>query len=552
MSTSVRPLNVSTSAAAASLNGHRVASPSDPTSPTGPKSANPLTDLISTEHLYVEQLASVIRRVAAAWSRSNFPPKALDQMFRAIEGCFRANRSLLAQLDEIGPNPSSPKALGDLLMRWVRRSSHIATGLLILLILTQCPSVSSTYTQIDDLEPAYLVYTAAYKRDFDTWEPVTSNQKQTDILQSLEHGVNTLDGLFILPYQRLKYYKKLYTKLLKSTQPGRSDHRMLSAANDKIDELLAHCESARHNSVQESSDSLPRPSEDQEEEAITFAPPPIPTQPTSSSKPPSPTKPPSPIKVTQDKPVPAPPLKSPMSSDTPVDQSRTSSWAPSQSSSASGSAPRSASERSSGAQQNPAYASYSTQQTSLSSMSTSFQSLSIQTTEELEAKLDTSHTLDVFSLMPKKCRLQINPPGLPFRRSIRFTGDVSMTFQLSSMSLQQRRVHISQDQESALPTEINTSRARVYLLTDLFLLCEQQASSSDAVKMLFPPLAGKHLRVSPVQQDPEGREFEVLIMQREVIGFRCNSREERDRWLAQMNDCINFKSPRTSCAFFSL
>lgn len=90
-----------------------------PLSPTGPKSANPLTDLIDTEHIYVEQLASVIRRVAGAWSRTNFPPKELDQMFRAMEGCFRANRALLVDLEEIGPNPSSPKALGDLLMRWV-------------------------------------------------------------------------------------------------------------------------------------------------------------------------------------------------------------------------------------------------------------------------------------------------------------------------------------------------------------------------------------------------------------------------------------------------
>lgn len=80
---------------------------------------NPLTDLIATEHEYVQQLASVIRRVAGAWSRTNFPPKQLDMMFRAIEACFRVNRSLLAQLDEIGPSPSSPKALGDLLMRWV-------------------------------------------------------------------------------------------------------------------------------------------------------------------------------------------------------------------------------------------------------------------------------------------------------------------------------------------------------------------------------------------------------------------------------------------------
>jgi hypothetical protein len=60
-------------------------------------------------------------------------------MFRSIESVYKADRSLLSvrafdlthtpstelmlsiqRLKEIGTNPSSPKALGDLLMRWVR------------------------------------------------------------------------------------------------------------------------------------------------------------------------------------------------------------------------------------------------------------------------------------------------------------------------------------------------------------------------------------------------------------------------------------------------
>lgn len=48
----------------------------------------------------------------------------------------------------------------------------------------------------------------------------------------------TLDGLFLLPKARLKYYRKLYSRLLKSTTPGRSDHRLLVGALDKLDKLL--------------------------------------------------------------------------------------------------------------------------------------------------------------------------------------------------------------------------------------------------------------------------------------------------------------------------
>lgn len=66
-------------------------------------------------------------------------------MFRSIEGVYKADRSLLSvsgfthshnysndrrsnqRLKEIGTNPSSPKALGDLLMRWVRSLDGVAT-----------------------------------------------------------------------------------------------------------------------------------------------------------------------------------------------------------------------------------------------------------------------------------------------------------------------------------------------------------------------------------------------------------------------------------------
>lgn len=52
----------------------------------------------------------------------------------------------------------------------------------------------------------------------------------------------TLDGLFLLPHGRLRYYKKLYGRLLKSTAPGRSDHKLLVGAMEKLERLLATVE----------------------------------------------------------------------------------------------------------------------------------------------------------------------------------------------------------------------------------------------------------------------------------------------------------------------
>jgi hypothetical protein len=48
----------------------------------------------------------------------------------------------------------------------------------------------------------------------------------------------TVDALFLIPRTRLKYYKKLYTRLLKSTQPGRSDHKLLVGANEELTQLI--------------------------------------------------------------------------------------------------------------------------------------------------------------------------------------------------------------------------------------------------------------------------------------------------------------------------
>lgn len=125
------------------------------------------------------------------------------------------------KLREIGPNPSSPKAIGDLLMRW-----------------------------IDDLEPSYRRYSQTYLTGFDSYTPVTRNLLLPGILTEisttsppsppLTHW--SLDALFLLPYTRLRYYRKLYARLLRSTKEGRSDHRLLLVANQRLETLVADVE----------------------------------------------------------------------------------------------------------------------------------------------------------------------------------------------------------------------------------------------------------------------------------------------------------------------
>jgi hypothetical protein len=123
------------------------------------------------------------------------------------------------------------------------------------------------------MEPAYKRYCSTYLAAFDSWEPVQSTAALHSILADVSGQLQaapsfpspaggwTLDSFFILPYQRLRYYKKLYARLLKrcvacticapcagltrpfcsafsSTQAGRSDHNLLIGANERLDILL--------------------------------------------------------------------------------------------------------------------------------------------------------------------------------------------------------------------------------------------------------------------------------------------------------------------------
>lgn len=112
--------------------------------------------------------------------------------------------------------------------------------------------------KVDDLEPPYATYCSKYIAGFDTWEPVSGNPKLPTTLAVFsasnppfpsssqahpsEPPLWTLDSLFLLPHGRLKYYKKLYGRLLKSTAPGRSDHKLLVGAMEKLERLLATVE----------------------------------------------------------------------------------------------------------------------------------------------------------------------------------------------------------------------------------------------------------------------------------------------------------------------
>ncbi|KAG6877638.1 hypothetical protein C0993_005347 [Termitomyces sp. T159_Od127] len=464
-----------------------LSSPQTPSSPA--RKQNPLTDLIDSERSYVDQLTGIIRKVAAAWSRSNLPPPELDTMFRSVEGVYKASRAFHAvptspfmcsssahpffqKLKEIGINPSNPKALGDLLMRW-----------------------------IDDLKGPYLNYCSKYCCGFDSWEPIRSNAKLGNILiafsasnppPSSTSGSDvtspptwTLDDLFLLPKARLKYYKKLYGRLLKSTAPGKSDYKLLVGALETLDLLLATLESRgfiRVGNSDAASSAPPPPHEPVDEVVIDFR--------TRS--------------VIEQHNQQTPDLR--LSADTHVGS-------------------ESSSARSSSVSGGESF-SRETPTTPISRVSSATLSTPIS---DLERRLSTERTLDIFTMKSKIVRLQMASSSLTFTRELRLSMDVVIRFT-----------------SQATGVEVVHSSGHICLLSDLFLVAEKMTPQEKSLHgedgadmwLSYPPLAGKVLRVFEIPEQPKS--LRLVIMRKETLFIETDSMELRDSLLAHFRDCIEF------------
>ncbi|WWC87232.1 uncharacterized protein L201_002120 [Kwoniella dendrophila CBS 6074] len=502
--------SVSRSASAASGHGSTITNDSS----EGSK-RNPLIDLMDSEKVYVDQLSLVIRKVAAAWSRKDFPPPKLDSMFRCIEAVYRANRSFGSKLKEIGPNPSSPKALGDLLMRW-----------------------------IDDLEPSYNKYCSNFLTGFDSYQPVTKNQLLNGILQEISltnkptPPLNqwSLDALFILPYTRLRYYRKLYVRLLRSTKEGRSDHKLLVVANQKLDDLVNQIESRLELDVSENDTDNQQQQQQQQDgqnnnrvsgngslqgsSVITN------TQPNSREQ-----------SWAEKERI----SRTSSGMDSSIDSSTNSRIEDRDSG---GSALTNMTNITQSPQRKP--------QISVTTNNTTTSSGSVPTTataplSDLEMRIDPERTIDLFSMTPKKCKLQMNPPTLPFTRTLRSSHDVTVYFTPNSTG--QPVVH---------------QRAHIFILSDLFLVAEWMEAAEKASKaqqvareqpdrvghggpmpemwLSYPPLAGKHLMVAEGQQ---ANVLSIMIMKRETFVIHAESDIARDQIMKDLIDCIDFASVAT-------
>lgn len=99
---------------------------------------------------------------------------------------------------------------------------------------------------MEDLIGPYTRYANIYLAGYDHFPSAANNQKLPGILATISQALPpvsplktwTLDALFRLPYIRLRYYRRLYGKLLASATEGRSDYNMLKVASDKLNTVV--------------------------------------------------------------------------------------------------------------------------------------------------------------------------------------------------------------------------------------------------------------------------------------------------------------------------
>ncbi|WVQ76776.1 hypothetical protein IAR50_006450 [Cryptococcus sp. DSM 104548] len=449
---------------------------------------NPLVDLMDSEKIYLHRLELIIRRAAEAWSRQNLPPPKLDTMFRCIEACYRANKGFGLKLKKIGPNPSNPKALGDLLMRW-----------------------------IDDLEPAYQSYTSNFFTGFDSYPPVSTNTGLSGILMDISASSKpdpplrtwSLDALFVLPYSRLRYYRKLYARLLRSTQEGRNDHGMLMAADERLNQLIKTVEMR-----------LEMDAGDKDGDPMFL-------EPVSKDRQWSERGSEKGSIVSNVSPKShqsyEPPLNGRMNNYSNRDSHNIGAVYFTQQLAAT---------------QGPDAQSNKPSETSLS---------------DLELRIDTGKTIDLFTMQSKRCRLQIQPPTLPYERSLRSSHDVSIYFT-----------------PSATARQVEHRRAHIFILSDLLLVAEWMDATDKAAKMQqiatdqpervgkggpmpemwlrYPPLAGKHLMVAEGHQ---ANVLTVMIMRKETFAIHTESEIAKDQILRDLSDCSEYTSVNASSSNIS-
>ncbi|KAF9928653.1 hypothetical protein BGZ65_006151, partial [Modicella reniformis] len=173
---------------------------------------NPLNDLSESEKEYVSDLKTLLQRVSAGWTQESLPPMEVDEMLKNIEDIHSINRKLAKRLSDVMSSEDVTKELGVVLIWFV-----------------------------DVMEAPYSNYCRTHVPHLDNWPEIINNSRLQNILseiaaEQMQHV--TLDSFLMKPIDRLHYYRRLYMRLLDSSERGNPDFNTLEAAFMRVDTIL--------------------------------------------------------------------------------------------------------------------------------------------------------------------------------------------------------------------------------------------------------------------------------------------------------------------------
>ncbi|KAF0445502.1 GEF1 protein [Gigaspora margarita] len=470
------------------------------------KRVNPLIDLVETEKIYISDLRCLLKRVTSCWSSEDLPPPELDTLFRAIEEIYKRNKQFYSKLAKYGTSPQSAEVLGDALMAWV-----------------------------DEMEEPYKNYCQKPRQGFNKREDIEENLVLQQTLNDISAENNqpvSLDYFFDIPIKRLHYYKKLYMRLFKSTEPGRSDHIILASANERIDQIIKLEKQVKQSYLKNPINSSQRL---------------YPTVPTPSLSP-SPSVEERAVTPTKDQGFhssPEPEFHSPLLERlqqnqehiiTPTkDQGFHSNYSTVQEPEFHSPLPlRIQQDHIHSPMPQRLHSPISPMQDYESSFSgyfpeTSEDSQSNWSILDLQNFIDTSRTFDILTKQPRKVNLVLQPPNLPFNREIVLYEDFVIEVPEYDSD---ERFHV---------------RAHLFLLTDLLLVCQkiepkdQKSISNFKYWLMYQPLSGKHLSIRDTSYE-EGAMLELTIMRDETLIIYPQTDDVKDTWFREISNAIKFAS----------
>ncbi|CAG8663600.1 4651_t:CDS:2 [Rhizophagus irregularis] len=378
--------------------------------------------------------------VASNWDRDNPPPQELEAMLNILGEIYHHNNNFCSKLKQIGTDLLSAKELGDTLISWIKV-----------------------------MEGSYSAYCQNYMRGVDLWPEIDNNLSLQQTLNAISAQKNkpvTLDFLFDAPLKRIHYYKKFYMRILKSSEPGRSDYNILAAANKRIDYLIELEKNAKENNKRRENDPLlvPQPV------MHTFI---------SSTN-------------SQGNNITVPEMKNPK---TAVNVNILE-------------LERQAREMNNTEEDIiPLPVPQSVVHTFISPVNTQGNNIIVSdiksqksqntvirfTLPELENQIDTSRVMDLFTKQPKKLNIQLLPPNLPFKREIILNSDFIVILPDGDGS-DNHRAH---------------TNAHLILFTDLLIICqrltpeEKKSNPTKEFWLLYPPLSARHLTLNDIHDDKE-------------------------------------------------